>query len=64
MKLNIEVKRKRIKNYIVRVCSPDKIVVSVPLATSQTAIESFINSKKTWIEKTVLKLSEKKIRRK
>lgn len=46
MKLNIEVKRKRIKNYIVRVYSPDKIVVSVPLATSQTAIESFINSKK------------------
>lgn len=60
MKLNIRVKRKRIKNYIVKnLYSPDKIVVSVPLATSQTAIESFINSKKTWIEKTVLKLSEK-----
>lgn len=50
------VKKKKIKNFIIRIYPDSRITVSVPLYASQRDIENFVLSKKKWIEITLEKL--------
>ena len=52
------VKRKKIKNFILRIYPNLEVVVSVPLRTSDIDIEKFVDSKKEWIEKTISKIKK------
>ena len=45
------VKRKPIKNLILKILPPGKIVISAPLLTSQTEILRFLCAKETWLHK-------------
>ena len=51
-------KRKKIKNFILRIYPNLEVVVSVPLRTSDIDIEKFVDSKKEWIEKTISKIKK------
>ena len=51
------VKRKKIKNFILRIYPNLEVVVSV-LRTSDIDIEKFVDSKKEWIEKTISKIKK------
>lgn len=53
------IKRKKIKNYILKIYPNLKIEISVPLKTTDKDIENFINSKKDWINKTIQKIKER-----
>ena len=52
------VKRKKIKNFILRIYPNLEVVVSVPLRTLDIDIEKFVDSKKEWIEKTISKIKK------
>ena len=52
------VKRKKIKNFILRIYPNLEVVVSVPLRTSDIDIEKFVDYKKEWIEKTISKIKK------
>lgn len=52
--INVEIKRKNIKNMYLRVYSPDaRVHISVPKKTSNSVIQDFLISKLDWINKHV-----------
>ena len=55
-KVEYTVTKKKIKNFIIRICPDLRIAVSVPLHASNKDIENFIKSKKEWIETTLEKI--------
>lgn len=63
MKLNMdyEVRKKKIKNFIIRIYPNCEIKVSVPINASKKDIENFIENKREWIEKTLEKISLRNI---
>ena len=57
--MKYEIKKKQIKNFIIRIYPDKSIKISVPIKASKNEIESFLESKKEWINKTLEKFSEK-----
>ena len=54
------IKKKKIKNFILRIYPDSSIAVSAPLHASDREIENFVLSKKAWIEKTLEKVKKLK----
>ena len=54
------IKKKKIKNFILRIYPDLTIAVSAPLSATNKDIENFVLSKKEWIEKTLEKLENLK----
>lgn len=58
--MEIEIKRKNIKNINLRICYPDgRIKMSVPFNCSDKKINNFIEDKKYWIKRSIEKVRKK-----
>ena len=51
----VDVQRKKVKNFNLRITPDCRVTLSVPLRTSDHQIEEFISSRKIWIENTLMK---------
>ena len=54
----VDVRRKRVKNLNLRVTQSCEVILSVPMNTSDRRIEEFIESKRDWIEKALMKFKD------
>lgn len=59
--MDYDIRKKRIKNFIIRIYPDSKIKVSVPIGATKREIENFLDSKKKWIDNTLEKIAVKKI---
>lgn len=56
--MQVKIVRKKIRSIRLSVKADGQVVCSAPLFESEEKIRSFIESKKQWLEKTVIKVSE------
>ena len=54
----VDVQRKRIKNLNLRVTQECRVMLSVPMRTSDRQIEEFVESRKEWIENSLAKFKD------
>lgn len=57
--MEYKVTRKNIKNFIIRIYPDLRIAISVPLHSTNKDIENFIQSRRSWIETTLEKITKK-----
>lgn len=58
--MGYEIRKKRIKNFIIRIYPDCQVKVSVPIGATEKEIESFLESKREWIENTLIKIARQK----
>lgn len=58
--MGYEIRKKRIKNFIIRIYPDCQVKVSVPIGATEKEIESFLESKREWIENTLVKIVRQK----
>ena len=57
--LRVSVQRKPIRNLILRLKSPDELLISAPYACSSAEIQRFVEAKRSWIEAHTEKLARR-----
>lgn len=57
--LRVSIQRKPIRNLILRLKSPDELLISAPYACSNAEIQRFVEAKRSWIEAHTEKLARR-----